>query len=195
MCKEFRRGDEVKRVGMLLIFVAAIAVAQAIAQNDTAPPTFRAAIKLVEVDVVARSKGAPATGLTKDDFTLLDNGKPQKIAFFSVQSGRFAAPPSVGVAPLPAGEVSNHAERADRHGNTVVVFLDQRNTPPPEQAFAIQRIAKFIATRGPQDRTGIYTFVRDGPLKVVQEITSDSELLSRAAASLKARTRATPRRT
>jgi hypothetical protein len=118
-------------------------------------------------------------------WSLLDNRKPQ-IAFFSVQSGRVAPPPVVGVAPLPAGEVSNRAERAGRQGNTVVVFLDQRNTPPPEQAVAIQRIAKFIGTRGPQDRTGIYTSVRDGSLKVIQEITSDSELLSRAAASLKA---------
>ncbi len=169
------------RAAVLPIFVAAIAAAQ----QDTPSPTFRAGTRLVEVDVVARSNGAPATGLTKDDFTLLDNGKPQKIAFFSVQSGRVAAPPAVGVAPLPAGVVSNRSERADRQGNTVVVFLDQRNTPPPEQAFAIQRIAKFIATRGPQDRTGIYTFGRDASLKVVQEITSDSELLSRAAGSLK----------
>jgi VWFA-related protein len=174
-------GDEVTRAAVLPIFVAAIAAAQ----QDTPSPTFRAGTKLVEVDVVARSNGAPATGLTKDDFTLLDNGKPQKIAFFSAQSGRVAAPPVVGVAPLPAGEVSNRAERADRQDNTVVVFLDQRNTPPPEQAFAIRRIAKFIGTRSPQDRTGIYTFGRDGSLKVVQETTSDSELLSRAAASLK----------
>jgi VWFA-related protein len=171
----------VTRAAVLPIFVAAIAAAQ----QDAPSPTFRAGIKLVEVDVVARSKGAPATGLTKDDFTLLDNGKPQKIAFFSAQSGRVAAPPVVGVAPLPAGEVSNRAERADRQDNTVVVFLDQRNTPPPEQAFAIQRIAKFIGTRSPQDRTGIYTFGRDGSLKVVQEITSHSELLGRAAGSLK----------
>ena len=170
------------RAAMLPIFVAAIAAAQ----QDTPSPTFRAGTKLVEVDVIARSKGAPATGLTKDDFILLDNGKPQKIAFFSVQSGSVAAPPGADVAPLPAGVVSNRSERADRQGNTVVVFLDQRNTPQPDQAFAIQRIAKFIATRGPQDRTGIYSFGRDGSLKVVQEITSDSELLSRAAASLKA---------
>ena len=160
-------------------------VAIAAAQQDTPTPTLRAGTKLVEVDVVARSKGAPATGLSKEDFTLLDNGKPQKIAFFSVQSGSDPAPPAAGVAPLPAGVVSNRSERVDRQGNTVVVFLDQRNTAPPEQTFAIERIAKFIATRGPQDRTGIYTFGRDGLLKVVQEITSDSEQLSRAAGSLK----------
>jgi VWFA-related protein len=171
----------VTRAAVFSILVATIAAAQ----QDTPSPTFRAGTRLVEVDVVARSNGAPATGLTEDDFTLLDNGKPQKIAFFSVQSGRVTAPPSAGAAALPAGVVSNRAEREDRQGNTSVVFLDQRNTPPPEQAFAIQRIAKFIATRGPQDRTGIYTFGRAGSLKVVQEITSDSELLSLAAGNLK----------
>jgi VWFA-related protein len=172
------------RAAILPIFVAAFAAAQ----QDAPQPTFRAGTKLVEVDVAARSQGAPATGLAKDDFTLLDNGKPQKIAFFTVRAGRVDATPGVGVAPLPAGVVSNRSVRADSpQGNSVVVFLDQRNTPQPDQAFAIQRIAKFIATRGPQDRTGIYTFGREGALKVVQEITSDRELLSRAAVSLKAR--------
>src|SRR5580658_10727846 len=111
----------------LLFATAAVAVAQ----QDGQAPTFRTATKLVEVDVVARHGETPETGLTKEDFTLLDNGKPQKISFFSAQSGRVAAPPVVGVAPLPAGEVSNRAERADRQDNTVVVFLDQRNTPRP----------------------------------------------------------------
>lgn len=168
---------------MLPIFVAAIAAAQ----QDTPSPTFRAGTKLVEVDVIARSNGAPATGLSKDDFILLDNGQPRQIAFFSVQSRRVAAPPGADVAPLPAGVVSNRSEPAGQPaGNTSIVFLDHRNTPQPDQAFAIQRIAKFIATRGPRDRTGIYTFGRKGSLEVVQEITSHSELLSRAAASLKA---------
>jgi VWFA-related protein len=139
------------------------------------------------VDVVARSKGAPATGLSQDDFTLLDNGKPQKITFFSVQSGSVSASPAPGLTPLAAGVVSNRSEsQSHPTRNTTLLFLDQRNTPQPEQAFAIQRIARFIGTRRQQDRTGIYTFGRDGTLKVVQEITTDSELLSRAAGSLKA---------
>ncbi len=83
------------RAAMLSIFVAAIAAAQ----QETPTPTFRAGTKLVEVDAVAGSKGGPATGLTKDDFTLFDNGKPQKIATFpkvpntSTQPSRWTTKP------------------------------------------------------------------------------------------------------
>lgn len=174
--------DEV-RAAVLAIFLAAISSAQ----QDTPAPTFHSATKLVEVDVVARSNGAPAAGLTKDDFTVLDNGKPQKIAFFLVHSSSVPAAPAAGVTPLSAGVVSNRAEAGGNlAGNTTVLLLDQRNTPQPDQAFAIPRIAKFIDTRRQQDRTGIYTFMKDGRIKVVQEITANSELLSRAAGSLKA---------
>lgn len=156
----------------------------AAALQETPAPTFRAGTRLVEVDVVAKSKGAPATGLTKDDFTLFDNGKPQKIAFFSVRSAKTSAS---AVVSLPAGAVSNRPERdGESPGNTTVLLIDQKNTPQAVQAFAIQRVVKFVKTRGKEDRIGIYTFGKDGRLQAVQEITGDGELLSRAAKSLKA---------
>jgi VWFA-related protein len=55
------------------------------------------------------------------------------------------------------------------------------------QAFAIQRIVKFVQTRrNKSDRIGIYTFGKDGKLQIVQDLTDDGELLIRAANSLKA---------
>ena len=59
-------------------FVCCAAAATASAQLDTPAPTFSTATKLVQVDVIARSQGAPVAGLTKKDFTVLDNGNPQK---------------------------------------------------------------------------------------------------------------------
>jgi VWFA-related protein len=166
-----------------LILMASCAFAQAPSNEST--PTFSAGTKLVQVDVVARSKGAPATGLTKDDFTVLDNGKPQKISFFSVRSNRAAGSVSV---PLPAGAVSNRTERDDEsRASATVLLIDQKNTPAFTQAFAIQRIVKFVQTRrNKSDRIGIYTFGKDGTLKIVQDLTDDGELLSRAATSLSA---------
>jgi hypothetical protein len=36
----------------------------------------------VEVEVVVRDKNGPVAGLSREDFTLLDQGKAQKIAVF-----------------------------------------------------------------------------------------------------------------
>src|SRR5262249_52148385 len=46
-------------------------------------PVFRSAARLVLVDLVAKGKGSRTVPLTGGDFTLLDDGKPQKIALFS----------------------------------------------------------------------------------------------------------------
>jgi VWFA-related protein len=164
----------------------------AAAQQDPTAPTFSAGTRLVEVDVVARNKGAPATGLTQEDFTVLDNGKPQKISFFSVRSARTSGPASgtpsgPAPVPLPAGAVSNRLERVgDALSNATVLLIDQINTPVAVQAYAIPRVVKFLQMHRTGDRIGVYTFSGDG-LRAVQEITDDAELLSRAARSLKAR--------
>jgi len=106
-------------------------------------PTFSAATKLVQVDVIARSKGAPATGLTKEDFTLFDNGKPRNTSFFSVRSPRTSGTASRPAAvPLPPGAVSNLLER-DGGANATVLLIDQKNTVQTNRAFAIQRIVSF----------------------------------------------------
>ncbi len=69
--------------------------------------------------------------------------------------------------------------------NTTVLLIDQENTPQINQAFAIQRIVKFVQMRRKPDRMGIYAFGRDG-LQTVLQITSDSDLLNRAARDLRA---------
>lgn len=167
---------------------------QTLAPPQVAPPApiYSATTKLVEVDLVARRKGSPAAGLTAHDFTLFDNGEPQKIASFSVSSSQTSPPPKA--SPLPPGAVSNRLEHnVEALANATVLLIDRTNTAPPDQAFAIQRVVKFLRTprkkSGKPDRIGIYTFDRDSSLQVVQEITEDAGLLRRAAEKLKPRDR------
>ena len=68
------------RRAIILIGLASVMAAQQ-------PSTFRVNTRLVEVDVVVRSKDRAVTGLTKNDFRILDNGKPQSIATFSIRVG------------------------------------------------------------------------------------------------------------
>jgi VWFA-related protein len=170
------------RIAVLFLISAAASALQG------PTPTFRAGTKLVEVDVVARSKGAPATGLTKENFTLLDNGKQQNIAFFSIRSSRIARSASEpALTPLFAGAISNRLERDGPFlSRATILLVDQKNTAQDTQAFAIQRIKTFVRTTRNRDRFAIYSFGKDGELHPVQELTDDRELLLRAANTLKA---------
>jgi VWFA-related protein len=147
-------------------FILMVGCALAQAPSNESTPTFSAGTKLVQVDVVARSKGAPARGLTREDFTVFDNGKPQKISFFSGRSTGGAGSASI---PLRGGAVSNRAERDDELlAHATIVLIDRKNTPHANQAFAIQRIVKFVQTRrNKSDRIGIYSFGKDGKLQIV----------------------------
>jgi VWFA-related protein len=67
----------------LLACVAAAGVSGQQAQ----PPTFRAGVLLVPLDVrVVDAQGNPVTDLTAADFTILEDGIPQKIAEFSTRA-------------------------------------------------------------------------------------------------------------
>jgi Ca-activated chloride channel family protein len=56
-------------------------------QNDQNIPTFKVDVKLVNVFVsVTDPNGAPVAGLKKDDFQLMEDGLPQKIAVFGRES-------------------------------------------------------------------------------------------------------------
>ncbi len=62
-------------------------------QQQPSPPLFRTTVNLVLVDVVVRDKrGAVVTGLTRDDFQLLEDGKPQQILTFAFEQIETATP-------------------------------------------------------------------------------------------------------
>ncbi len=151
-----------------------------------APPTFRAGTRLVQVDVIVRDGRGPVASLTKDDFTLLDNGRTQKIAFFSVRSAPNSAPvqSAAPAVPPPAGVISNRLNRqGDFSGTATILLVDRVNTVPALQPFVHRQILKFLETRGNHDSIGIYTLGTS--LRAVQDLTSDADRLVRAAKSLK----------
>ena len=84
----------------------------------------RSTTRLVVVDVVTvDSKGEPVTGLKADDFTLLDDGKPQKISGFSFQRGNTATQIA---ASANAGGFSN-APQYKNVSSLNVILLDALN--------------------------------------------------------------------
>ena len=126
----------IKWTGLLCLAAAAHAV---IAQET---PIVRVNTRLVEVDVVVHSKGAAVADLKQDDFTVLDNGKPQKVAAFNIISSRTTPGKSI---PLPPGVVSNRliTDGQEPAGTTVVLY-DMLNTAPEDQAWARQALLQYL---------------------------------------------------
>src|SRR5688572_7624846 len=96
------------RAAMFLLTLAIFAIKNTTAAQDD---VIRINTRLVEVDVVVRDKNGPVTNLAKDDFTLLDNGKAQRVDVFSVSTAERSRS-TEALPPLPAGVVSNQIGRA-----------------------------------------------------------------------------------
>ena len=85
-------------------------------QASPSPPSFPAQAEAITVDVVVLDRdGQPVAGLTKEDFTLLDGGRPQPIVGFeerraSTGAGTRAA--ATEAVPERVGE--QHPQRPTR---------------------------------------------------------------------------------
>ena len=139
--------------------------------------------------VVTDKKGQPITDLRKEDFELMENGKPQDVSFFSVvkMRGRGEAQkaeksPEAMATGAPAG-----ATRADETpGRTVVLYVDTLHLSAESLLRAKQSLRKFIDDRlTDQDLTAIVTSA--GSLGVVEQFTRDRRVLRYAVNRLGAR--------
>jgi VWFA-related protein len=167
---------------MNLKLVAALVTASALLAQapQSNQPTIRVTTRLVEVNVIARAKNASVRDLTKDDFTITDKGKPQKIAFFSVNSVSRQPKPS---AQLPPNVFTNRVGQ-EVGGTATIVLLDLLNTQFSNQVRARKALIDFLGQVRPGDRIGVY--ILGSKLSVLQEFTSDSERLVKTLARLRA---------
>jgi VWFA-related protein len=99
----------------------------------TTAPTIAVDARLVNLPVVVRDKkGALVQNLTKDDFTLQVDSKPQTIRYFDKDNN----------LPLILGLLvdTSMSQRSviDEERSASSVFLDQMLTTPKDQAFVIQ---------------------------------------------------------
>jgi VWFA-related protein len=141
----------------------------------------KAVSRLVVVDVVVTNKkGEPITGLAAKDFTLMEDGAPQSVRFFSFQGdGNSAqagnsAPPPGPPRKLPSNVVTNIPDY--KPGSAMnVILLDALNSDLANQASMREQLIKFIATV-PADRpTAIYALGKK--LWLLQDFTSDPNVL------------------
>lgn len=146
-----------------------------------AAPSLRVMTRLVQVNVIVQDKkGDPVTGLKKEDFTLLDGGQPQHIAFFSEQATRVftAGAPGAPPAPPPNTFSNRFEEKTGVPTSVTVILLDALNTHFNDMAYARAQVVKFLKQLQPQDRVALYGF--NGKVVVLHDFTSDAGSILRA---------------
>jgi VWFA-related protein len=135
-------------------------------------PVLKANTRLVVVDVVAAdSTGRPVSGLEIHDFTVLEDGRPQKISGFSFQQ---PGPRITEVAlRLPPNVVSNVPHYNATSLN--VVLLDTLNGDFAGHAAAQDALVKYLATAQLTQPLAIY--VMGDKLTLLHDFTTDNQAL------------------
>jgi VWFA-related protein len=160
--------------------------------QTTEEPLFKAGTRLVEVHVIVRRQRVPPTGvreslayffdsgppfgppgtlvtdLTKGDFTLLDQGKPQPIVIFGVD--HVAGP---GQLTPPFGFTSNRTDdRGQPLESATVVLVDLLNTPWELSEYARQGAIELLRSLT-EDDTHIAVYSLGEHLHILRDFTDD----------------------
>jgi VWFA-related protein len=161
------------------VAACALAAASAFAQAPQSPvATLHVESRLVVVDVVVTgSHRKPATGLSRTDFTILEDGKPQAISFFEAHSPPKGAPDSPTPPPHQYSNVT-----AQTPSSINVVLFDVLNTPLVDQPYARRQMLQFLKTlpRGEQ----VALFELGTQLRMIAGFNTTSEELIAAAYKL-----------
>jgi VWFA-related protein len=143
---------------------------------------------MVVVDVVATdNKGVTVPDLKADDFTVQDEGQEQPVRAFSFhqpdqQSEQASTAATAAPPKLPAGYFSNKPQYKT-NGALNVLLLDALNSNMINQAAMRDAMIKFLEKVPAGEPIAIYLL--GTRLTLIQDFTSDPELLRKAVASFK----------
>lgn len=154
-------------------------VGQVVGQNGAvqSPPTFKSETNLLEVDtVVTDAQGNAVRGLTKEDFTILDDGRPQPISnasFVDVPTDT----PAATAARSPLSDVDSND--IPFGGRVYVLILDDLQVDPDFANDVVKQASLFV-DRYVQDRDLMAIVYTSGRKDVGQDFTNNRELLRAA---------------
>jgi VWFA-related protein len=176
-----------KRIAAAACVVSAAAITFAVAvfaQGSAAPgqttPIFRAGTTLVEFTIVATDqKGQPVTDLTQSEITIVQNGKPQPVAFFRFEGSAFgpdAAEPKREREPIAPGIFTNRPEYSPGPArNVTAIVIDTLNTLPEDQVAMKAQVMHYLRALAPNTRVAVYALGAN--LRILHDFTDDLEAL------------------
>ena len=149
------------------------------APEEDSPAVLTLNVRTVVEDVVVMDKnGRAVSGLRKEDFQVLENGKPQVITFFEPNFTNVEG--ALQRSTLPTNTFTN-IPIADPHNVTNVLLLDALNSWPEDRMYAQVQMVKYLASLPPNLRIGIFTLTGE-KLNLIQGFNQDSSALRAAIA-------------
>src|SRR3990170_7152320 len=105
--------------------IAAVLVLATAPVPGAQQPTFRAGVDLVHFGVtVVDKQGKPVTGLTRDDFRVVEAGQTQSVQFFATGSPEAAPPLHIGLLLDTSGSMAGDLKDARTAAVKFVNTLD-----------------------------------------------------------------------
>ena len=157
-------------------------------------------VTVVNIDVFVRDRqGKAVTGLSKDDFRLLQDGQERALSHFAaytqeliaaIMAARSDDVPVTGSSPLPGDEIpaATTADAADRPADDVqpvhvILYVDNENIRPFDRNRVLGQVRRFIDEMMQPHVEAMVISVQRSP-KVVQPFTNDPRAVKDALRSL-----------
>jgi VWFA-related protein len=127
------------------------------------PGTIRVRVGLVPVDVIVTDDhDRPVTDLKQENFQIFENGRPQDIRHFSIQTFTPAAPESIAPSTI---RLVPTLELAPQQGRTFLILMgrwpDLTEGGAHQTMMAMDALIQFVRTDLlPQDRVAVYAYNR-----------------------------------
>ena len=175
-------GDKPFGLSILVVVLAVVTL-------GAEQPTFRAGVTLVSTDVIPRDQdGRFVTDLTRENFTVLEDGQPQTITSFTVvRGGRtfnlLLPPPAPSATPeglvLPAAKPRTD----DTAGRVLLIFIDDLHFEPemtPHVRKLVQTIGDYLIHEG-----DLVSVVSSGPSFISIGPTYDKKAVMEAVGKVR----------
>jgi VWFA-related protein len=137
-------------------------------------------VSLVNVDVTVTSHGAPARGLTRDDFQIFEDGVARPITNFYAVDAQLLAPSGT---PPAAAQIADPAD--ERFRRKVLVIVDDRHVSMARRNLALSALERFVNDRFTGGTYDWSIALISDKAHLMLPLTSDKERLHQAVDAIR----------